>query len=321
MRGRCPSHVEPETGERTCPRCIGKVRTRLDDIELLASLSLPEEAVEAGVDGEAFNLAGPAADPGQWEARRQRMVASDDGRGWCQWPRHEALDRLDPRHPYTVLAGWDMAMRETYGPPTDLLTSVSRAAAYLRGLLAGPFPHGDEFEDFDRETADCLTHLEAVIHDSREPEKGAPCPTCRAYFVRPPRLRKRYAAHPGLPAGEVCAKKHRGEECVTCDGEADTWHCPDVPGHWWTESDYRNRIGREFVTHAPELPVRELAERCDVPASTIRRWAATTNRKVGGEWVSIPPKLRPAGRSADGRKTYAVADVLRLAERTERQRA
>ena len=299
MRGKCASHVEPETGERTCPACIGKVRGHLNAIELLASLNLPDEAEETGVESEAFNLTGPAADPGQWEARRQRMVAGDDGRGWCQWPRHEALDPLDPRHPYTVLGGWDMALRETYGPPTDLLVSVSRAADYLRGLLAGPFPHGEEFEAFDAALADCRAHLEAVIHDSREPEKGAPCPTCAAEHGKGPRLRKRYAAHPGLKPGEVCAKKQRGEECPTCDGEADTWHCPDVASHWFTDHEYRNRIGREHVRHASELTDRDCEARTGVKAATIRKWAERghVRRRLSG-----------------GRRVYVVADVVRHAE-------
>lgn len=300
LRGRCAAHVEHAAGIFTCPSCIGSVRADIAAVVELYASAMPVEAYAAGVESEAFNLIGPAASVDQFAARRQY---DDAARGWCEFPPSN-----DPHHPYVVLGGWDMAMREVYGPYTDLFVSVTGAADYLTGLLEGAFPHTREFEEFAHDVARCRTHLEVVAHDSRAPEQGARCPRCadEREDGKGPRLRKRYAEGRDEPARA---------------GERDTWHCPDVAAHWWTERDYRNRVEREFVKHAPALPVRELSDRCGVPASTIRRWAARTTRKIDDEWVEIPPKIKPVGRSDDGRKTYAVADVLRLADRQESQRA
>lgn len=330
MRGRCPEHVEPAAGIRTCPKCIGRTRADLSAIESLYALAdvavehrhadygaLLDEASESGADGEAFNLVGPAADPGQWAERRRRLVARYDAAGVCDWPRHEALAPDDPHHPYAVLGRWDYALRESYGPSTDLFITVSRAADYLRGLLAGPFPHGDEFEDFAAEIAMCRTHLEAVVHDSRTPEEGRHCPWCIDQRGKGPRMQKRYAVHPGLPPGEKCGAKDgsQGEilPCSTCDGRDDTWHCPDVPSHWCSERDYRNRVAVDYVEHAAELPAAELAERLGVPLSTVRKWAARIWDKEAKAYTE--PLLKSRRRGADGRKLYQVAEALRLAER------
>lgn len=324
MRGSCPSHVKPEAEERTCAACIGKARRNLDKIEQLYALAdtdvearhdeigaLLEQAAESGVDSEAFNLVGPAADPGQWAERRRRLQAAYDASGLCAWPRHEALSEDDPQHPYAVLGRWEMALRETYGLHTDLLTSVSRAADFLRRMLGETFPHGDEFEDFDREIHACREHLEAVVQDSHEPEKGAPCPTCSAELGKAPRLRKRYAVHPGLPPGKRCAA--REGQCRICTGKDDTWHCPDNAAHWYTQHEYETRVDRDYVRHADQLPARELAERIGVPLSTLRKWAARTWDAQAKTWRE--PRLVSRRRAADGRKLYRVADALRLAEK------
>jgi hypothetical protein len=290
MRGRCSEHVEAAAGIRTCPRCIGKVRTRLTRIENLYALAdvavelrandsgaLLDEAAESGIDGEAFNLVGPAADPAQWAERRRRVVAADRARGWCDYPRHGALDPDDERHPYAVLGRWDYALREEYGPQTDLFITVSRAADYLRGLLDGPFPHGDEFEDFDRETTACLTHLEAVIHDSRAPEEGRHCPVCIEQFGKGPRLRKRYADH-------------------DTTGASDTWHCLDNSAHWWTESDYRSRVASDYLEYAVALTAADMQAQYRIKPGSLRTWAARG-------------LVRKRGKNDQGLTLYDVADA------------
>ena len=60
MRGRCPHHVDVEVGQVTCPRCVGRTRKDLEHVELLYA-TMPAEAVHAGLDSEAANLAGPVA--------------------------------------------------------------------------------------------------------------------------------------------------------------------------------------------------------------------------------------------------------------------
>lgn len=333
----CPEHVETAAGIFTCPKCIGKVRLtvrRIVDTYALVEVDtqargfdlgpLLEEAAESGIEGEAFNLIGPAADPGQYAEKRRRLAVGYDGRGWCDWPRHDGYREDDPHHPYAVLGRWDMACRESYGPQTDLLVSVSRAADYLTGPLIDTFAHTSEFEDFARDVATCLAHLETVLHDSREPEKGAPCRRCNrakradGSEAGAPRLVKRYREHPvkdGELVHEVC---DCGEvaHCRICAGHDDTWHCPANGDHWWSDADYRTRVDGDYVQHAVELPTRELAERLGVPVSTVRRWAGRTylGTDEHGEAMYGEPRLKSRGRSADGRKTYSVALALRLAE-------
>lgn len=322
MRGRCAGHVDLAVGI-TCPSCIR--RTRQDLAAIVAYVAIADIAVEDregtsdllgeasnGIDSEAFNLVGPAA----------LVEHVDYRRGWCEYPR------TDEQHPYQVLGRWDLVLRETYGPPTDLNVSVSRAAQYLDELLRGSignppvFPHSHEFEDFAKQIAACRAHLETAAHDSRTPERGRPCPRCaddiKASIERmlqdehAPRLRKRYADHNPLA---VWQSKCDNPKCPTCDGSNDSWHCPDVPEHWWTEHDYRNRVATDYVAHADALPTRELAERTGVNVSTIRRWAAKQRiPNPTGPATFGPPLLKAAGRGEDGRLLYRVKDVVRLAE-------
>lgn len=327
----CAQHVEHDAGIWTCPRCIGRARGDLAAIVDLYALvptaadkrgnelgPLLEEAADAGLESEAFNLVGPAAAPEQYSEKRNRLRALYERRGWCDWPRHEGFHEDDPHHPYAVLGRWDMAMRESYGPQTDLFVTISSAAAYLTGLLAAGFPHTQEFEDFTREIRTCRQHLEQVVHDDSMPEKGAPCPTCAAERGKgAPKLQKRYAVHPGLPAGMRCGAKDLSQgrllECKICDGDNDTWHCPAVAEHWWTDADYRLRVDGDYVEHATDLPAAELAERLGVPVSTIRKWAARVWIKKTKTWRE--PLLVSRRTGVDGRKLYPVARALELAER------
>lgn len=297
LRGRCASHVDVGAGLITCPSCIGRVRSDITAIEDLHAVDLPEEAEVAGVESEAFNLVGAAAAPGQYAEHRRRLGEVYEGRGWCDWPRAERYGADDRHHPYLVLGRWDLALREQYGPQTDLFITVTSAADYLRGLLAGPFPHSDEFEEFATEIAACRSHLENVVHDSRTPELGRECPRCVEQNGEGPRLRKRYAV---------------GSSEAVRNGSLDTWHCPDEPEHWWSEKDYRDRVASDYLEHATALTAADLSARLGIPQSTIRRWASTTRRLVDGTWTDVPPKIRPVRRQTDGRKLYRVADVQRV---------
>ena len=326
---RCAQHVEHAAGIYTCPRCIRKARRRVREILDLYALAdsdvdarlglgpLLDQAGESGVDSEAFNLVGPAADPGQYAERRRRLGIAYAQRGWCDWPRREDFREDDPQHPYAVLGRWDMAIRESYGPQTDLLVTVSSAVDYLSGPVLDRFAHTQEFEDFTREVGDCLSHLEEVVHNGRQPEKGAPCPACREDGVKAKRLVKHYAVHPGLPAGVGCALPPRTEAnrkgCGICGGYEDTWHCPTNPAHWWTDVDYRMRVDGDYLEHATELPAAELAERIGVSVSTVRKWAARVWIKETKTWRE--PLLVSRRRGADGRKLYPVRRALELAER------
>jgi len=271
---RCANHVETAAGMFTCPACIGKVKGRVRQI-VERYAELPDEIEHKGVDSEALNLHGPAATAEQLEARRRW----DAERGWCDFPRTLAED--DPHHPYAVLGRWDLAIRESYGPPSDLFITVSRAADYLTGPVMEKFAHTQEFEDFARDITRCLAHLETVLSDSREPEKGAPCPSCREQRddEKGPRLRKRYGAD------------------VT--GKDDTWHCPDVPAHWWSDVDYRTRVDGDYLSHAKALTASQMHAAHDIKPGTLRQWA---NRGA----------VKRRGRNAQGQQLYDVEQAIKV---------
>lgn len=302
VRG-CAHHVNHQARLYTCPGCIGRARRRVNDI-LDRYAQLPAQAVVGGVDSEALNLHGPAADPEQYAVRQEWNAELDEAeawrRGWCKFPRD--LDD-DKHHPLTVLGRWDVYVRDRYGPPTDLFVNLSRAADYLTGPILDTFAHTKEFEDFDTDTRRCLTHLETVLSDSRQPEKGAPCPTCR--LTRPgkkaPRLEKHLAEHAGLKRGEVCKLgpkvDHQGRSlCRTCRGDDDTWHCPSNPEHHWTEGDYRARVDGDYVEQATALTADQAAERFGIKASVIRVWGSRGH-------------VKKRGKNRDGITLYDVAQI------------
>jgi len=294
LRGRCPHHVRHAAGINTCPSCIRKTRKDIAAILLRYAL-MAYDAQADGVDSEAMNLLGNAAAPDQYAARRDMLTALYERQGWCEWPRPEAYRADDPHHPYAVLGRWDMALREQgWLGQTDLLVTVAESARALTTALDGGFPHGDEFEDFAREIAACRMHLEAVDHDDRVPEQGRPCPTCAAENEdgKAPRLQKRYAHHPGMLPGTRCEKAG----CRTCDGRDDAWHCPDNPGHAWTDGEYRNRVDADYLEHADALTADQMHQRFGVSRGSVSGWATK------GE-------VSKRGKDQRGRQLYSVADV------------
>ncbi|HET7407346.1 MAG TPA: hypothetical protein VFJ21_09480, partial [Mycobacteriales bacterium] len=103
-REGCNEHLTPAHAH-VAPRCIGKVRATLHAIETLDALML-DVAADTGVESEAANLAGPAADPAQWSARK--VYAMRSGAELALMPEE------DPHHALWVLGTWDMMLREDY---------------------------------------------------------------------------------------------------------------------------------------------------------------------------------------------------------------
>lgn len=228
LRG-CPNHTNRTTGIWTCPSCIGRTRRDLKTIVRLMTFDIPAETIDAGIESEAMNLAGTAT----------IALPIDSRRGWCAWPPTET-------HPYTVLAGWELALREEYGPNSDLSITIPRAADYLDLLLNQEFPHTRRFEDFARDVRRCRTHLEAVIHDSRAPETGAPCPECGD---KAPKLIKRYGP----------------------TENDDAWHCPDNPGqHSWTNAAYWQRIEGDYLNPDEWMPAKDAAEKLGISIGALK---------------------------------------------------
>jgi hypothetical protein len=314
----CSNHVEHGAGIFTCPSCIGKTRRTIRAI-LTRYAELPAEYEYSDIDDEPLNLHGPAADTGQWAERRKRLERAYAERGWCDYPKHAGMADDDPHHPLAVLGRWDIAIRESYGHASDLFVTISRAVDYLTGPVLDTFAHTREFEEFAKETRTCLNHLEDVLALVQRSEQGAPCPTCSDELKdsedRAPRLEKRVAEHhPKMKDGEVC--QVGAPDCRVCRGDNDTWHCSRNPAHHWDDASYRGRVDGDYVQHATALPTRELAKRIGKPVSTVRRWAGRTylGTDEHGEATYGEPRLKATGRAADGRKTYSVAEALRLAE-------
>jgi hypothetical protein len=88
-RRTCSNHVGP--GEITCAKCVGRSRMDLRRIVELAPLAMTQ-AIAVGVESEAANLAGPAADLRVFEARRSISRAwiythvRQSARDWCEDP-------------------------------------------------------------------------------------------------------------------------------------------------------------------------------------------------------------------------------------------
>lgn len=236
-RRTCSNHIGK--GEHTCARCLGRARIDIKKIADLAPLMLTV-ALDAGVNSEAAMLAGPAANVHDWSERRIAMrshLATWHERGKITEPQYlharATMEDDDEWHPYTVLTRWEFMLREDYDQPRTAPTSITQAAAYLDRILHRVAQ--DEEQDFPllaREMRKCRNHLETVMADSRQPERGAPCKTC--HEERPnqpaPRLTRRYGH---WCEDETCERMHYA------DDSADEWKCPRDRGHTWTEAEYR----------------------------------------------------------------------------------
>lgn len=231
-RRNCANHIGRD--ELTCARCIARARADLRRIPQLAALMLPV-ALDTGVDSEAANLAGPAADPEAWSWRK---IAAKQGRAW-----HVSLvEDDDDFHPYTVLGRWDLMIREDYDQPSDVPVTITNAAAYLDRTLHRIAQ--DDEQDFPllaRELRRCRSHLEAAMSDSRASERGAPCPECSANGALV-RLVREY--------GHWC-------EDLDCErihydtDEADEWVCPrNRREHRWSHEDYSRWLEDRRVANA-----------------------------------------------------------------------
>lgn len=270
----------------TCAECVAATR---DDLRTIAELcgALPAEAAHRGVNGEAMMLLAPSADPEAW---RNRAMSAMRGRVDAAYLE----DCRDEQHPTWVLGSWEQAWRDHLDQPTDLAATLPRLVDYLdRQMHVMAETEEVPFEDFARDLRGCRGHLEDVLHDGNQDETGAPCPACRDKGDESPR--------PLL--------LERSDKDPT--GASDRWVCRRCKA-WWSEADYRLRVGEDHIDHADELTAADMVARTRVPSGTLRRWASRTTRRIGGETVEFPPRLKPCGRSADGRKLYRVADVLAL---------
>lgn len=221
----CANHVGP--GELTCARCLGRVRANLRRIPVVSQLMMLV-AVEDGVNSEAANLAGPAADPEAWSWRK---IAARRGGPW----HLSLIEDDDEEHPYLVLGRWDMMIREDYGHPSDERVTIANAAAYLDRQL-GRIAQDEEqdFPLFAREVRTCRNHLERVLRTAASRQRGAPCPDCTSPDDGVgPRLVREYGH---WCEDEDCERLHYA------DDTADRWVCPRNRAHEWTPKAYSDYV-------------------------------------------------------------------------------
>lgn len=304
-RDYCTTHLRP--GEHACPRCVGKVRGNLDYI-LTSTAVLAAEAIVAGVDSEALNLSGPYANVVL--ARWHRVNTARTG---------GVLEETDWTHAGVALGEWESIVRELLGHDASLLVSdtLSATVSYLSWVLtdlARSEEHQDTLSALATAISELRNHIDAVLHDSRAPEKGAPCFTCAlkapaAAADDPVRVPRLFKQHSHWCTRDSCDKEH------DTTGVRDRWVCEKDESHRFTEGEYRLQVERDRIRHSDHLSAADMLERTGVPAGTVRRWAAHTRRRVDGEWVELDPLLRPVGKADNGRLLYRVADVEQLRDR------
>lgn len=274
IRRRCTEHLEP--GEYACPKCLGLIRGNMREIvECMAAM--PHEAVFAGIESEAANLAGPHADVivASWRLVNLSRQGVD---------KIEELDELDP---YTALSRRERMIREDYGHDSDILCSptLSGAVKYIDLMLTRMARDEQQtlvVAELMDVTAKVRGHVEAVLHASRSPERGAPCTICAPPA---PRLRKRFLHY-------------------DLTGASDVWECPADPnGHWWYEAEYRLWVTDDYLANASRLTAEQMEKAHGIKPGSLTGWAAKVNDDGR-------PLVRKRGKDQRGRVLYDVADAL-----------
>lgn len=268
----------------TCATCIHDTRQRLARISDLYALMVTA-ATERGVDSEAAMHAGPAADHDTW-TRRHRLISdaaaaatSESDPAWRRWLAW-LDDCRDELHPVWVLGQWDFAVRDHLDHlEHDAVITIPAAATYIDQHLTR-LAHDEDF-DFAQmadEIKACHNNLERVLAVAPYTETGAPCPTC----------------------GRADLEKRYGDDETT-----DRWTCPRCH-QWWTEHDYRARVGAIYTGVAPVLTASQIREVYRVEEATVRKWAERG-------------KVAKRGKDQHGRMLYDVAMVLDARDATSRE--
>lgn len=225
---------------------------------------------------------GPAIDTAEdATAYKHRQLSFAVGRAKGDVEAH------DKHHPVTVLGWWDIAFREDYDQPSGLRITVSRAVAYLSGMLGtiAQDPEQD-WPEFAREVRSCRSHLEAVLHDGEQVERGAPCPTCCDD--------EREEGDPEPPALVL-------KRAQDTSGAKDRWVCRRCKGRW-TVAEYRLRVGQDHLRYADRLTASDMLRQHRIRPGSLTGWAA-----LG--------KVHKRGKDESGRQLYDVADAVAMRDR------
>lgn len=282
------THLDDEH-PRTDPRCVGRVRVELADIERLTAL-LPEQAVEGADDGRL--VAGAPIPGGEATVL---LAGGSDGRGQTRAIlRRDNTDHVadeyrgDPEPPLQLLATWEDDWRLTFGHGGGPLATLSRAVDYLDRHLAHAAQHHEAFDEFARDVMRCRSRLEDVLRAGERDEGGAPCVHCQTPLVRrssPPRP----CVHRDHPEDHVCDQ----------GGLRDEWECPRCH-RVYDHRSYWNAVGAAYRAHATAMTADDIGEQYDVPRSSVTGWASKGH-------------VRRKGKDTRGRQLYDVEDVKRHA--------
>lgn len=292
-RKNCGGHLST-SHPATCPKCIAKVRANITWISRNARLLTAAAIESGGVDTEAANLAGPAADPFAWTIRRVRQLQAG--------VPAMSIDPEDPHHPLAVLGRWEVMLREHYHqPPTRTAragsprwTDIMAAAGYLFGRLTAAAQDPDvDWAEMATELYVCRSHMEDILNTARRPETGAPCPSCPEPVTdddpKPPALKRVYAHWCDR---ENCEKEH------DTTGASDLWRCPRCDAEW-KEAVYRKWVSDDFLQNSDALTATEMQMTYDIKPSTLRTWAQRE-------------EVRKHGKNASGQQLYNVRDTLKM---------
>lgn len=246
-----------------CPECLASTR---NDLRTIASLcdALPAEVAHRGVNGEAMVLLGPAADPERWGFTEASVMSGRLPADWIE-------DATGELHPMWTLGTWEMIWRDHLEQPTALKATLPRLVDYLderlHDMAAEPLV---PFEDFARDLRRCRAHMESVLHDGRQVDRGAPCMTCN------------------VPLERVWAK------LSTADG----WRCPKCRQES-TEDQYRFAVAHLHREEATHLTDRDMEIRTGVRAGTVREWArrgdVAKRRDSGRTLYAVEDVLKKVG--------------------------
>lgn len=245
--------------DQTCATCINQIRTHITGIVGYATRMLGE-AIMRGINSEAADLHGPAANPLAWQQRG------------TYGHRYDPDTRLADNHPLWVLGTWEQKIARHLGQHRTGRVTITEAARYLDlHLTRLAHDHDFELDNLAEAISDCHTHMETVLRDGDQIDRGAPCPMC----------------------GRANLRKDHGDAI-----DDDRWRCPRHDCNAaYTEHDYRQKVQAIYVTQADRLTASQIAATYRVPEATVRQWASRGH-------------VRTHGKDDHGRQLYDVPDTL-----------
>lgn len=227
-----------------CGGCLTEIRDSLEAIGRMCA-DLPAEVQHRGVEGEAMVLLGPVADPEAWGHVTASMTAGRIPSDWRLLPEDWRTTATDDNHPLLVLGQWEMIYRDALDHPTLEMVDITSAAAYLtRHLSDAAREPWVPFEEMAKAIRHSCAHMERVLHDGEQVDRGVPCMNCSRALERVWGF----------------GNKPDGWECKRCR-------------EFSTEDQYRFAVKADYIQQADWLTDVDMAVRTGVKSGTVRVWA------------------------------------------------